>query len=186
MSKLILVTGGARSGKSAFAELLMAKAPGPYGYIATAEIYDDEMKERVALHQARRPQEWQTYEVPRHLAQALPTILSKQQSVLLDCVTIYLSTYLYDHRDEDDATITQGALKNIEDCLQCVQSYDDKTVIMVTNELGCGLVPMEHTSRLYRDVIGKANQYIASKADEVYLVACGLPLQLKPQGGMRP
>lgn len=182
MSKLILVTGGARSGKSAFAESILAKAHGPYGYIATAELYDDEMKERVAAHQARRPAGWQTYEVPRQLASVLPRILAAKDSVLLDCITLYASTYVYDHREETDEVMTAGLLQEMKDIVQCFRSYSRGTVIIVTNELGCGIVPMEHTSRLYRDVVGKINQYLASQADEVYLVACGLPLCLKPQG----
>lgn len=179
MGSVMLVTGGARSGKSAFAEARLAACPEPCGYIATAPVCDEEMKARVEAHQQRRPDSWKTYEIPRRLPSALPDIWCRCQSLLLDCLTLYFSTYLWDHRTETDAVIIKGALAEMKAILDTVQNGSGQHLIMVTNELGCGIVPMERTSRLYRDVIGSINQYAASRADEVYLVACGLPLRLK-------
>lgn len=179
MGHLMLVTGGARSGKSAFAEERLSACPGPHGYIATAPIYDAEMAARVKAHQRRRPASWQTYEVPEKLPDILPEIFLHERSVLLDCVTLYFSTYLFTHREMDDEAVVCGALKEMEHILDVFRTYTDRNFIIVTNEIGCGIVPMEHVSRLYRDLIGKINQYVAGRADEVYLVACGLPLCLK-------
>lgn len=178
-SQLILVTGGARSGKSAFAERQLAAVQGHHSYIATAEIYDDEMAQRVKLHQERRPVSWRTYEAPRQMNDVLPNVLDESAGVLLDCLTVYMSTFLYDHRDEADAVILAKAIDEVRRWIETIRSYDDKTVIIVTNEIGSGIVPMEHVSRLYRDVVGKLNQYVASEADAVYWTVCGIPVCIK-------
>lgn len=178
-SRIILVTGGARSGKSAFAERQLAALAGPHGYIATAEVYDPEMAERIQLHRKRRPASWQTYEVPRQMADIIPDILAATEALLVDCITVYISTLLYDYRDRSDADITALALAEMERIVQAIQETDGKTVIFVTNEIGAGIVPMEHVSRLYRDVVGKVNQYVASMAAEVYWTVCGISVCIK-------
>lgn len=178
-SQIVLVTGGARSGKSAFAEQKLAALPGPHGYIATAEIYDTEMAERVALHQKRRPAAWQTYEVPRQMMSQLPHIMESAQSVLLDCLTMYFSTFLFDHRHEKDREVTAKALGEVQQWLAYIRQQEHKNLIIVTNEIGSGIVPMEHVSRLYRDVIGRLNQVVAAEADAVYWAVCGIPVCIK-------
>lgn len=184
-SRIILVTGGARSGKSGFAETKVAASAGRHAYIATAEVYDAEMAERVRLHQERRPAAWQTYEVPRHLQQHLPRVLQEAETVLVDCLTVYFATFLYDRRDLTDAAVTAQAVAEMRTLCQAVRASNGRTVVFVTDEVGCGIVPMEHVSRLYRDVIGTVNQCAAQAADEVYWVVCGIPVCIKgPHGAL--
>lgn len=190
-SKLIVVTGGARSGKSLFAEEYLTSCSGRKAYVATAQILDEEMKERVAEHRSRRPEDWQTLEISSGLSAAFPAVLEQADAVLVDCLTLYLSNYLFAHETAGDEEILQGALQEMENIVGAVRQTEDKTVIFVTNELGCGIVPMSHISRLYRDVVGKVNQYAAGQADEVYWTVCGIPVELTrlrasiPPGGCR-
>lgn len=190
-SKLIVVTGGARSGKSLFAEEYLTSCSGRKAYVATAQILDEEMKERVAEHRRRRPEDWQTLEISSGLSAAFPAVLEQADAVLVDCLTLYLSNYLFAHETAGDEEILQGALQEMENIVGAVRQTEAKTVIFVTNELGCGIVPMSHISRLYRDVVGKVNQYAAGQADEVYWTVCGIPVELTrlratvPPGGCR-
>ena len=190
-SKLIVVTGGARSGKSLFAEEYLTSCSGRKAYVATAQILDEEMKERVAEHRRRRPEDWQTLEISSGLSAAFPAVLEQADAVLVDCLTLYLSNYLFAHETAGDEEILQGALQEMENIVGAVRQTEAKTVIFVTNELGCGIVPMSHISRLYRDVVGKVNQYAAGQADEVYWTVCGSPVELTrlratvPPGGCR-
>lgn len=190
-SKLIVVTGGTRSGKSLFAEEYLTSCSGRKAYVATAQILDEEMKERVAEHRRRRPKDWQTLEISSGLSAAFPAVLEQADAVLVDCLTLYLSNYLFAHETARDEEILQGALQEMENIVGAVRQTADKTVIFVTNELGCGIVPMSHISRLYRDVVGKVNQYAAGQADEVYWTVCGIPVEITrlrasiPPGGCR-
>ncbi|WP_288947537.1 bifunctional adenosylcobinamide kinase/adenosylcobinamide-phosphate guanylyltransferase [uncultured Megasphaera sp.] len=190
-SKLIVVTGGARSGKSLFAEEYLTSCSGRKAYVATAQILDEEMKERVAEHRRRRPEDWQTLEISSGLSAAFPAVLEQADAVLVDCLTLYLSNYLFAHETAGDEEILQGALQEMENIVGAVRQTEDKTVIFVTNELGCGIVPMSRISRLYRDVVGKVNQYAAGQADEVYWTVCGIPVEITrlrasvPPGGCR-
>lgn len=190
-SKLIVVTGGARSGKSLFAEEYMASCSGRNTYVATAQVLDEEMKERVAEHRRRRPEGWQTLELSSGLGASFPAVLAQADAVLVDCLTLYLSNYLFAHEGDGDEMILQGALREIENIVRAVRQTADKTVIFVTNELGCGIVPISRISRLYRDVVGKVNQYAAGQADEVYWTVCGIPVEITrlrasvPTGGCR-
>lgn len=188
-TNIIVVTGGARSGKSAFAESYLSACAGRKAYIATAQILDEEMRERVAEHRRRRPDDWQTFEVPSGLCEALTDIVTQADAVLIDCLTLYFSNYLFAHETEEAGQIQEGAIQEMKKIIQCVQQTQDKTIIFVTNELGCGIVPMHRLSRMYRDMIGKVNQYAASQADAVYWTVCGIPVDIKklqaavPQGG---
>lgn len=190
-SKLIVVTGGTRSGKSLFAEEYLTSCSGRKAYVATAQILDEEMKERVAEHRRRRPEDWQTLEISSGLSAAFPAVLEQADAVLVDCLTLYLSNYLFAHETAGDEEILQGALQEMENIVGAVRQTADKTVIFVTNELGCGIVPMSRISRLYRDVVGKVNQYAAGQADEVYWTVCGIPVEITrlrasiPPGGCR-
>lgn len=190
-TKIVVVTGGARSGKSSFAESYLAACTGRKAYIATAQILDDEMKERVAAHRRRRPEEWQTFEIPSGLDSALAGVLAQADAVLIDCLTLYFSNYLFTHEGEDSEQLQQGALQEMKAVMQIIQGTQNKTVVFVTNELGCGIVPMNRISRLYRDMIGRINQYAAGQADAVYWTVCGIPVEIKqlgtilPQGGRK-
>lgn len=172
MSRLVLVTGGARSGKSRFAEARVAElAPdGPWLYVATAEPRDDEMKERIARHQARRGERWSTVEEPRALAAALAR--ARAGAVLVDCVTLWLSNLMLD--GAGDAALLAAA-----DEAAAAARAAAPPVVLVTNEVGDGIVPDNPLARRFRNLAGLVNQRLAAAADEVVLLACGLPLRLR-------
>lgn len=169
MSKIILVTGGARSGKSALAERLIGDlGPAPV-YIATAEARDAEMATRIADHQARRGPEWTTLNAPLDLAGAL-TQSDNGAPRLVDCLTIWLSNLMFADND------WQAATTQLIETLAAQQA----PVVLVTNEVGGGIVPENQLARRFRDAAGLLNQRVAEAADEVYVSISGLPLQLKP------
>jgi len=171
-SRLVLVTGGARSGKSRFAERRLGElAPaGPWRYVATAEAIDDEMRARIAHHRARRGELWRTVEAPRALADALRA--PAEAAVLVDCVTIWLSNLMLDGAADD-------ALLAAADEAAAAARAAAVPVVFVTNEVGAGIVPENALARRFRDVAGWVNQRLASACDEVFLVAAGLPLRLR-------
>ena len=184
-SKIVLVTGGARSGKSDFAERYAAVLPGRHAYVATATVSDEEMARRIALHQKRRPASWATWEVPDHLPAVLGDLCQTADVVLVDCLTIYFSNYLWDHDGESDDVLLDGALTELRTILKAFRRAG-VTAVLVTNELGSGIVPMEHVSRLYRDIMGRINQEAASEADEVYVSVCGITTEWKHRAVILP
>ena len=169
MSKIILVTGGARSGKSAIAERLIETLGRHPVYIATAEPRDDEMAARIATHQTQRGSHWTTVDAPLELEEAL-TQTNGQGPRLVDCLTLWLSNLmLADKKWQAAGDALAGAL-----------GRQTSPVILVTNEVGGGIVPDNKLARDFRDAAGLLNQRIAAVSDEVYLAVSGLPLQLKP------
>jgi adenosylcobinamide kinase/adenosylcobinamide-phosphate guanylyltransferase len=170
-SRLILVTGGARSGKSAFAERKIAEiAPGgPWRYIATAEALDDEMRDRITHHRARRGAEWRTVEAARDVVGALR---SSEYAVLLDCITLWISNLMLDGKKDDDI------LAAADEAVAAARAAG-VPVILVTNEVGSGMVPNHPLSRRFRDVAGWVNQRLALACDEVFVIVSGLPLKLR-------
>lgn len=180
MGKMILVTGGARSGKSSFAENLIAKAGTRIAYIATAQIFDEEMRYRIELHRRRRPDSWQTYEAPFGAEKALQEAGCAHDAILFDCVTIYLSNLLCEPGERTEAEEYERVQQAMARLIAAVRQLPPGvTVVFVTNEVGAGIVPENALARRYRDLSGLANQQLARAADEVHAVICGLPLQLK-------
>ena len=169
MCLTILVTGGARSGKSSFAEKRTKQLGSSLMYIATSEIIDLEMENRVAEHQARRGSEWQTLHAPLKLTEALSETDGKGPC-LVDCLTIWLNNLIF--HNEDTVVATKELIKVLE------QRSDP--VVLVTNEVGSGIVPENALARRFRDEAGRMNQIISQVADEVYLSVSGIPLQIKP------
>ena len=170
----ILVTGGSRSGKSTFAQQMAERLPGPRAYLATAQILDDEMGERVARHQAQRGQAWQTtIEEPYALSTSLLQAASHYPVIMVDCITLWLTNILLSNQENPDVVLQKvdQLITSLQDCTS--------TVIMVTNEVGLGIVPENPLARQFRDLAGFANQKLAAACDTVYLVSCGLPLKLK-------
>ncbi len=181
MGKMILVTGGARSGKSAFAEKLTLQASPHPAYIATAEIWDDEMKHRVALHKKRRSSVWQTYEAPRDAVLTIVEAGKAHGAILFDCVTMYLSNMLCRQQELlEEKSLEKLTHAEMAALIQAVRELPKEvTFVFVTNEVGAGIVPENKLARFYRDLAGLANQQLAAAADEVYAVLCGIPLRLK-------
>lgn len=169
---IIMVTGGARSGKSALAESMASRFSGPRVYIATAEAWDDEMTQRIRLHQDRRGEGWQTIEEPVDLPGALQRSDDGQTVRLVDCLTLWLSNLLA-------AGDPAPHIRTLGDVLRKQRG----PVVLVTNELGLGIVPDNALARRFRDEHGWMNQAVAGIADEVWISVSGLPLQLKPQRG---
>lgn len=165
---LTLVIGGARSGKSAFAEGLMTGSGRPRRYIATAEAWDDEMRDRIARHRADRGTGWITVEAPLDLAAALAAVRA-EEAVLVDCATLWLTNHLL--ADHDIAAETGRLLAALSAC--------PAPVVIVTNETGWGIVPENALARRFRDEQGRLNQRLAAEADLVVAVMAGLPMVLK-------
>ena len=165
---LTLVIGGARSGKSRHAEGMILATGLPRLYIATAEAWDDEMRARIAQHQADRGANWQTVEAPHDLSKALRAV-PKGQAVLIDCVTLWLTNRML--AEADLAADTTALLQALADC--------PAPVVVVTNELGWSIVPENALARRFRDAQGRLNQRLAAQADRVVTVIAGLPLLLK-------
>ena len=180
MSKIILVTGGARSGKSTFAEktaLNLTKSR--KAYIATAQIFDEEMAQRVKIHQSRRDDTWVTFEAPFQAEKAITEASQIADVIIFDCMTIYISNFLCSYESLDDIDNINAELKNVVNKLIKAAKRISGTIIFVTNEVGSGIVPDNKLARVFRDCAGIANQMIASVSDEVYLLVCGIPVTVK-------
>lgn len=165
-ARIILVTGGARSGKSALAERLVMRRPGPRLYVATAWAGDGEMADRIAAHQARRGDDWQTVEEPRDLDGVLARADGRFGAVLVDCLTLWLANW---HGKDAPVAGLCARLRQMA-----------TPVVLVTNEIGCGIVPVDAAVRAFRDAHGAMNHVVADTADQVWLAVCGQPLRIKP------
>lgn len=173
---LTLILGGARSGKSTFAER-MALGGDRVLFVATAEALDEEMAARIRAHRQGRIPTWDTLEEPRQLDEALQPLLQRYDVFLLDCVTMWVSNLLLDHRDpyEGEPRVL-SAVTSLLDNIRASQAR----WILVSNEVGTGLVPGSPLGRAFRDTLGHVNQTIASRADQVTLMVAGLPLNILP------
>lgn len=191
MAQFTLVTGGARSGKSSFAELLAVQTKHPVIYIATAQIWDEEMARRVRKHRQQRPSSWRLIEEPLNIRDTLAQLKAEEGVILLDCVTLWLSNLLIAKQAEQTKDETQTELQNESGESQILAAVREvarlaqdikPSVIFVTNEVGQGIVPENPLARAYRDLAGQVNQILAQSADHVYLVVAGLPLEIKQTG----
>lgn len=180
MSRMILITGGARSGKSAYAQSLAEALPGPRAYVATCPVTDAEMAERIRKHrQARAQQHWQTLEEPLDL----PTTLVQATdcpTVLVDCLTLWINNLMYQAECNNLRLSEEHVQGRCHALIEAVKRHPG-TVIFVSGEVGLGIVPENREARLFRDLLGRCNQLLAASADQVTLVACGLPLHLKQE-----
>jgi adenosylcobinamide kinase/adenosylcobinamide-phosphate guanylyltransferase len=177
MSQIIFITGGARSGKSSFAEQTAHKFGTPLCYLATAQSLDDEMGRRIGKHQQRRGDAWHTVEEPLLPAQALTENDGAFNVILIDCLTLWLSNLLMLH-EYLGAKAEERILEDVLHLAETLRSMKTP-VIVVSNEVGMGIVPENRLARMFRDLAGQANQIIAAAADEAWLVTSGIPLKLK-------
>lgn len=185
MGSLTLITGGARSGKSSYAEERAMCLGERILYIATAIGFDEEMKERIRRHRLRRPSSWATLEAFRDFGSALPAMMEGLDGVLLDCMTIMVSNIMlaenidWENTGTDDINLVENrVMSQVDDLIKVIKDYDVPFII-VTNELGMGLVPPYALGRAMRDIAGRVNQKLAKSADEVYLCVSGIPVKIK-------
>lgn len=177
--KIVLVTGGARSGKSVFAERYVASLAKQVAYIATAQVFDHEMAVRVAQHRQRRPDNWLTYEAPFNAEEIILDLPGSVGAVLFDCLTIYTSNLLLapyaPETPQDRFLFVQAKIAQLIESARMIAA----TTVFVTNEVGMGIVPDNAMAREYRDLAGMVNQEAAAAADEAYLVVSGLAVEIK-------
>jgi adenosylcobinamide kinase/adenosylcobinamide-phosphate guanylyltransferase len=194
LPRLTLILGGARSGKSRFAQQLAEQSGRSVAFIATATALDEEMRERIRRHQAERPAHWQTLEEPLQLSAALERAAQLADVLLLDCMTLWLANRLLadGHSAEGPAALDEAPpipkerpadeviLRELETLVQTVLHLGaEKRLIIVSNEVGLGIVPAYPLGRIYRDLLGLVNQRLAALAERVYLMIAGLPVDLK-------
>ena len=176
---IILVTGGARSGKSTFAQKYASSVGSKIAYLATARILDEEMKDRVERHIKSRPSEWVTFECPENTELVLDKINYDFDTIIFDCVTLYLTNLLLSPSNPKDKFERQEVIfKKIDLLLETALNLQS-TIIFVANEVGLGIVPDNSLAREFRDLAGIINQKIAKIAAEVYLVTSGIPIDIK-------
>lgn len=180
MARIHLITGGSRSGKSAYAQRLAEGLDGPRAFVATCPVIDAEMAERVEKHRkARREGEWETIEAPVDLAGAIRGA-AEFRVLLVDCLTLWANNLLYGARRRDQPFTEEEMEGQCRELIDACKTFPG-TVLFVTNELGMGIIPENETARRFRDIAGRMNQLVAAAAGEVTLVVSGLPVILKQQ-----
>jgi adenosylcobinamide kinase/adenosylcobinamide-phosphate guanylyltransferase len=172
MARIIFITGGARSGKSRLAESIAEDLGAPLCYIATGQAKDTEMAKRIAAHRARRGDIWQTVEEPLELARAISSRDDQYEAILIDCITLWISNLLLLHNDPGPVLKEVRALANLFPGLKT-------QLLLVSNEVGMGIVPENALARTFRDLAGETNEILAAAADEVHVLFSGIPLRLK-------
>jgi adenosylcobinamide kinase/adenosylcobinamide-phosphate guanylyltransferase len=182
--RCVLIIGGAGSGKSHFAQELASKLGGPVLFVATAEAGDEEMRQRIEQHKRARSAAWSTLEVTTGVGSRILEKVGAAQVVIVDCITLLVNNIFRQYSDQsgeriDVPLIEKGVMAEVGELIGCIDRVD-ASFIIVTNEVGLGLVPANRMGRLYRDLLAKANRMLAQAADEVYLMVAGLPLLIKP------
>lgn len=185
-NRIIFCTGGARSGKSEFAETLALSKEGQKGYIATGQAYDEEMKYRIHLHQERRKKVWNNYEIPYAMSAEIQKVLDECSVVLIDCLTMWTTNLVLQDGEftsqENINNRERFVLSEVQAVLDAIRSYrgdNDKTIIFVTNEIGLGIVPENKLARIFRDIMGRVNRMVAAEADEAYMTISGVTIDIK-------
>lgn len=179
--KCVLVLGGARSGKSSFAQRLAIQLGKKVLFVATAAPLDDEMKHRIEMHKKSRPKSWRTLEVLTDVGKEIEKNIQGVDVVILDCLTLLISNVFekYGSKSACEELLEKKVETEIMALISCIKN-NNASFIIVTNEVGSGIVPANKVSRIFRDVQGRANQELARIADSVYLMVAGLPLEVKP------
>jgi len=179
MGKLAFLLGGARSGKSSQAQKFAERSDKSVTFIATAQALDEEMSARIQQHQQERPAHWETLEIPFGIASQLDSL--KTEVVILDCVTLLVSNLMMKFIEDDvvdEEKSAEAVRTEIDELIACVQKHEQDWII-VSNEVGLGLVPPYQMGRVYRDMLGWANQQLAREADEVLWMVAGIPVPIQ-------
>ena len=174
--KCIFILGGARSGKSRYAQELAGKLGTKVLFVATGEALDEEMQARIDEHRKARPGSWRTLETATDIGKQIEKQIGDAEVVIIDCLTLLVSNLLGDELDY--STAEKRVMVEINELVACINRLD-ASFIIVSNEVGMGLVPETRLGRLYRDLLGKANQLIARHASEVYFMLAGMPMRVK-------
>jgi adenosylcobinamide kinase/adenosylcobinamide-phosphate guanylyltransferase len=181
MGKQTLILGGARSGKSSYAQRLAIQHGGPVVYVATAQALDPEMENRIGNHRLERPQDWITLEAPRGVAAAVKQIQVNTGVILLDCLTLLVTNLLMgaspDEDHPDEAAANEAVEQELDQLLLAIRTSPADWIV-VSNEVGLGLVPPYPLGRVYRDLLGRANQQLAAVADEVFWMIAAIPVPI--------
>ena len=178
-SRLTLILGGARSGKSSYAQSLAEERGKSVTFLATAQALDDEMTTRIQEHRRKRPPAWETLEIPLGISLHVEQI--KSEVVILDCITLLVSNLLMQFVKDDlvhEASFTQALQKEVDELIACIHTGRQDWII-ISNEVGLGLVPPYQMGRVYRDGLGWANQQLARTADKVIFMVAGIPTAIK-------
>ena len=184
MGKLILFLGGARSGKSSLAEQMAQEIGGDSVlYVATAQALDEEMVDRIEKHQASRPQTWGTLEEPRHVTAALRSDYQDEKVIMLDCMTLLVTNLLpsgegFEQVEVDVNEYERVVMDEVGNLLEFIEETN-VTFLLVSNEVGMGLVPAYELGRAYRDILGRVNKTLAAAAKEVHFLVAGIPMRIK-------
>jgi adenosylcobinamide kinase/adenosylcobinamide-phosphate guanylyltransferase len=184
VKKITLIMGGARSGKSRLAQEMAGQAKTVL-FVATASAGDDDMCLRIEKHQSERPAHWRTLEAGLHIGDEIDIAYQNEELVLIDCVTLLVSNILCRYNQQQLETLSEAVLEKqvieeITELQECLKNLP-ASFIIVSNEVGLDIVPDNRLGRLYRDFLGRANQMLASSADEVIFMVAGIPLRVKPQ-----
>ncbi len=172
MSELVLVTGGVRSGKSSYAQRIAESSCAKVFYLATAQALDGEMKKRIKSHKRSRAKTWVTVEEPVYLVKAINDIPSGKKTIILDCLTLFISNLIHEGRSD------AGICADVKNIVKALRKKSELSIV-VTNEVGSGIVPDNKLARRFRDLQGIVNQITAKEADRVCLLVSGIPVQIK-------
>jgi adenosylcobinamide kinase/adenosylcobinamide-phosphate guanylyltransferase len=185
LKRVILLLGGARSGKSRFAQEYAWRSGAKVLFVATAVAGDEDMRLRIQKHKQDRPAEWRTLEAPVDIGRLIELNAGDAKLIVIDCITMLVNNVFSKYDDKQFETISDTVLekdvvKEIERLQQCLKKVN-ASFLIVSNEVGLGLVPNNRMGRLYRDILGRANQMLAQTSDEVFLLVAGIPLKIKPR-----
>lgn len=186
LSKIVFISGGARSGKSSFGEDLLSKINGEKSYIATSIPFDEGMRDRIKKHVDSRPSDWKTYEINHDIDSSISDVMLASDGVILDCVTVLITNMMFKDLSIDWEKIDRNYIDEFQESILTmfknmiseIRKYP-ATFIIISNELGMGIVPENRLSRIFRDIAGKVNQLLAKESDEAYVCISGIPLKLK-------
>ncbi len=186
MASNVLILGGIRSGKSRFAVELAARRGQRVLFVATALAGDGEMRRRIRAHRRARPPQWRTLEAPREVGQSILRDRGDAEVVVVDCMAMLVNNVMQESGQVSgrlrSGVVERAVLAEVEKLIQCMKETP-ANFILVSNEVGSGIVPANRLARLYSELLGRANQLLASAADEVYLMVAGIPMPLKTSGG---